>query len=180
MGFTPWASTLSGLTYSDIAAAGSPAAQWDILPTAAKLQIIGFVGFLELWGEGAIGDDHYMKGGKPGLFPSFAPLREKLGHPAFDLFDPFGFSKNKTPEQKERGLLIELNNGRLAMIGIFGFLAAASVEGSVPFLSGKIAHYDGEVMAPFAAGDQSLLFVSDMLKFPHLDSWAKLFPTYWN
>merc|ERR1712070_1297456 len=161
----PWATSLSGLTYADISAAGSPAAQWDALPTAAKLQIFGLIFLLEVWGEGsnnlaAAGEKHYMKGGKPGFYPSF---------------DPFGFSKNKTPEQKERGLLVEINNGRAAMIGIGGFVSAASVEGSVPALSGLIKHYDGEVMAPFSATDASLPYVSEMLNFPHLDAWSKLF-----
>ena len=46
----PW--NLTGDTpFSEIAKAGGPADQWDALPTNAKLQIIGFVGFLEWWGE---------------------------------------------------------------------------------------------------------------------------------
>ena len=166
----PWPS-VSGVDLYSIAA---PAAQWDAVPTAAKLQILGFIGLLELWGEGQM-SPHYLKGGKPGEYPSFAKAKETIGHPLFDLFDPFGFSKNKTPEQKERGLLVEINNGRAAMIGIFGFISAASVEGSVPVLAGKIAHYDGETMAPFSAADASLPYVSEMLNFPHLDAWSKLF-----
>ena len=64
----PWALTGGGLTHADLSALGSPAAQWDALPTFGKLQIIGFIGLLELWGE--INPDgstpHYMRGGKPG------------------------------------------------------------------------------------------------------------------
>ena len=56
--------------------------------------------------------------------------------------------KYKTEEQKARGRLVELNNGRLAMIGLFGFVAEAQVPGSVPFLKGVIAPYAGDVMAP--------------------------------
>ena len=44
---------------------------------------------------------------------------------------------------------MEINNGRLAMIGIMGFLAAEKVPGSVPFLDGIVAPYSGDVMAPF-------------------------------
>jgi len=162
--YFPWATSLDGTTYADIAAAGSPPAQWDAVPTNAKWQIFFFIAGLELWSECAM-DKHYMKGGKPGAFPSFAPIRNEIGHPTLDLFDPFGFSKNKTPEQKERGLLIELNNGRLAQLGIMAFVSEARVPGSVPALSGKIAPYSGEVMAPWAASDASVPLVSEMLKF---------------
>ena len=42
-----------GGRYDQIAAAGGPADQWDALPTNAKLQIILFVGLLELYSESA-------------------------------------------------------------------------------------------------------------------------------
>jgi len=69
---------------------------------------------------------------------------------ALNYYDPFGKNKNMSAEQKERGLRKELNNGRLAMLGIFGFLSEAKIEGSVPALKGVISHYDGEFMAPLA------------------------------
>lgn len=55
-----------------------------------------------------------------------------------------------TDEQKERRLVAEINNGRLAMLGIFGFISEGASEGAVPALKGIIPHYDGDVMAPFA------------------------------
>eukprot|EP00966_Prymnesium_polylepis_P063947 1483306-Prymnesium_polylepis.1 len=67
--------------------------------------------------------------------------------------DPFKWSKKMTPEKKALRLNMELNNGRLAMIGLMGFLSAQKIEGSVPLLKGIVAPYDGEVMAPlFGAG----------------------------
>jgi hypothetical protein len=163
----PWKTTLSGITYDDIAAAGGPADQWDALPTGAKLQIILFVGFLELLSENnyvlaASGNTHYMRGGKPGAFPS---LKKVIPHPIpFDLFDPFGFQKGKSDEWKSTKLLAEINNGRLAMLGIMAFLAESKVPGSVPALGGLgIKPYAGEIMAPFASADAGLPFVSDML-----------------
>jgi hypothetical protein len=159
----PWATTLSGTTYADIAAAGSPPAQWDAVPTNAKWQIFFLIAGLELWSECAM-DKHYMKGGKPGAFPSFEPIRKEIGHPTLDMIDPFGLSKNKTPEQKEKGLLVELNNGRLAQIGIMAFVSEARVPGSVPGLAGmNIAPYSGEVMAPWGPADTSVLYVKEML-----------------
>merc|ERR1711957_276406 len=67
------------------------------------------------------------------------------------LYDPFGLSKKMTPEVKAKRLNIEVNNGRLAMIGIFGFMAADAVPNSVPLLKDIAQAYDGNIMAPFAA-----------------------------
>ena len=123
-------STTSGIKFADIAAAGGPADQFDALPTNAKLQLLLVIGFFEWWSEnsyalGLSGEKHYMRGGKPGFFPSFKGGNGGIPHPVpFDLFDPFGLSKNATPQQKETGLLREINNGRLAMIGIVRDAAA--------------------------------------------------------
>lgn len=44
----------------------------------------------------------------------------------------------------------EINNGRLAMIGLFGFLAEGAIPGSVPALKGLIpASGAVNVMSPF-------------------------------
>jgi hypothetical protein len=68
-----------------------------------------------------------MKGGKPGAFPS---LKGVMPHPVpLDLWDPFGFTSKMSAEKKEKSLLAEINNGRLAMIGIIGFLSEAKVRG---------------------------------------------------
>merc|ERR1719443_1757555 len=115
----PWKLT-GDVAYADISAAGSPPEQWDALPTASKVQILLFIGLLESISEssyilGESGNSHYMKGGKAGAFPS---IKNIFPHPVpLDLYDPLGFSKNATPEKKEKGLLAEINNGRLAMIG---------------------------------------------------------------
>jgi hypothetical protein len=141
----PWPMTFDGTPFpSD---AGSPPEQWDALPYAAKWQIILFIGFLEWYSEAA--GTHYMRGGKPGQYPNFSDSN-LIPHPVpLNLFDPFGFSKNKTEKQKAEGLIKELNNGRLAQIGILGFLAEQKVTGSVPLLTGLVPHYNGEPMAPF-------------------------------
>mmetsp|Transcript_15987 Transcript_15987/g.52042 ORF Transcript_15987/g.52042 Transcript_15987/m.52042 type:complete len:269 (-) Transcript_15987:272-1078(-) len=147
----------------------SPQELWDVTPEAAKWQIILTIAFLEFWRENSYilskeGEQHYMRGGKPGFFPSIK--KGGIPHPVpFDLFDPFGLSKNASPEKKAKGLLAEINNGRLAMLGIMAFVSESKVPGSVPALAGKIAPYSGEVMAPFAASD-NLPFVADMLKSP--------------
>lgn len=150
----PWALTTDGTPHpsTDL----SPPEQWDALPFASKLQIILFVGFLEFYSEltpkGGAGDSsfltHYTKGGIPGKYPDF----DAVPHPVpFNLFDPFGLSKNMSDETKERRLRAELNNGRLAMLGIFGFACAQKIPGSVPLLDGIVKQYDGEFMAPFSA-----------------------------
>ena len=73
------------------------------------------------------GQAHYMRGGKPGYFPS---LKKNIPHPIpFDLWDPFGFTKKMSDEKKAASLRAEVNNGRLAMLGIMGFLAESKVRG---------------------------------------------------
>ena len=89
-----------------------------------------------------------MRGGKPGDFPDFDASVIPGG--ALNLFDPLGWSKGRSEEDKASGLKKEINNGRLAMIGIMGFLAEGKVEGSVPLLKGVIPSYAGEPMAPFS------------------------------
>jgi len=168
--YFPWALTTSGITHADISAAGGPADQWDALPTAAKLQILGVIGFLEMFSETstylkADGTEHYVRGGKPGYFPKLSRTDAlAFPHPVpLNLWDPFGFTSKMTPERKEKALLAEINNGRLAQIGIFG-LISASKGLQVPILDGLgIKPYAGEVMAPFSSGDTSLPYVSEML-----------------
>jgi len=147
----PWANTLEGAPFpgTDL----SPEQQWDALPGNAKWQIIFVIGLLELWDEAKGGDperSHYMKGGRPGDYPSFQLFRDEV-HPVLDLYDPFGFNKKQSQEKKDRRLLMEINNGRLAMLGIFGFLCADTIPGSVPALNDIAIPYSGDVMAPFAA-----------------------------
>jgi len=164
------------ISFSDISAAGGPADQWDALPSAAKLQILGVIGFLEMWSETSSvlkmdGQEHYVRGGKPGYFPKLSRTDEmKFPHPVpLNLWDPFGFTSKMSPERKEKALLAELNNGRLAQIGIIG-LISASKGLQVPVLDGLgIKPYAGEVMAPFSSGDVGLPFVADMLKYSYLN-----------
>jgi hypothetical protein len=142
----------------------SPTALWQGIPDEAKYQILLTIGLLEIYSEAAMAKSpemggHYMRGGKPGEFPPLVikgkVLTDKGGnmllpHPVpLNLYDPFGLSKNKSAEAKAKGLKIEINNGRLAMIGLMGFLSEGAIPGSVPFLTGKIPS-SGEinVMSP--------------------------------
>mmetsp|Transcript_150 Transcript_150/g.275 ORF Transcript_150/g.275 Transcript_150/m.275 type:complete len:250 (+) Transcript_150:22-771(+) len=148
----PWAQTLAGAPHpgTDL----SPPEQWDAIPLGAKLQIMFFVGFLEIYSEltpaeGAAGGQiHYTKGGQPGKYPTFDAIPHSV---PFDLYDPFKFHTGLTAESKEKRLRAEINNGRLAQLGIFGFLCAQTIPGSVPALEGVVKPYSGEVMAPFEA-----------------------------
>merc|ERR1711933_272642 len=134
---------LPAISFADISAAGSPGDMWDALPTAGKLQILLVVGFLEMHGENSIaleadGEKHYVRGGKPGYYPSF---KGRYPHPVpLELWDPFGFTKKLSPERKAKGLIVP----GLDTLGL--------------------ARYSGEYMAPFTAADSALYFVEDMAK----------------
>merc|ERR1711924_384128 len=126
------------LPYRGYVANCTPQEQWDNIPLLGKLQIITVVGMLESYGEGA-GDPegyvHYTKGGFPGYFPPIAG-RAGFGQVTLNLYDPLGwFNEDK---DKVRGRQVEINNGRLAMLGIFSLLSEAKVPGAVPPLAGLI------------------------------------------
>jgi hypothetical protein len=161
----PWPLSNSLPDYSSFEGLSAPAV-WDAIPTASKLQILIVIGFFEFWSESRYvleseGQAHYMRGGKPGYFPTF----KEIPHPVpLNLFDPFGFTKKLSEEQKARKLNIEINNGRLAMLGLMSLVSEAKVPGAVPLLAGLIKKYDGQPMAPFTENDQSLGFVKEMLQ----------------
>merc|ERR1719454_1645542 len=151
----------------------SPPELWQNIPAEAKWQILLTIGLFEFYSEAAMAKSpgqggHYMRGGKPGYFPPFnLPKGEKgksgvgtledadggplLPHPVpLNLYDPFGFNKNKSDEWKASKLKIEINNGRLAMIGLMSLLSEGAVPGSVPGLKGLIpATGEINVMSPF-------------------------------
>jgi len=147
----PWPMTLEGESFPSLAL--SPPEQWDSLPFASKLQIILFVGFLEWYSEltpveGSEAEiPHYCKGGVPGKYPTFEAIPHPM--PFKTLYDPLDLHKNVSAENKERRLRAEINNGRLAMLGIFRFLCAQTITGSVPLLNGVLEPYSGEVIVPF-------------------------------
>jgi len=149
----PWALAGELPDYSSFEGLSAPAV-WDAIPYASKMQIILVIGFFEFWSESTYvlekeGAKHYMRGGKPGYFPTF----NEIPHPVpLNLYDPLKLNKNKSDEWKAKKLNVEINNGRLAMLGLFGFISEAKIPGSVPALSGMIKPYAGEVMAPFIVG----------------------------
>merc|ERR1712182_154087 len=66
-----------------------------------------------------------------------------------NLYDPLGwFNEDK---DKVRGRQVEINNGRLAMLGLFSLLAESKAPGAVPPLAGLIPEYSGNYMVPFEA-----------------------------
>jgi hypothetical protein len=164
----PWPLATSLPDYSSFEGLSAPAV-WDATPQAGRIQILLVIGFFEIWSESSYvlkqdGQTHYMRGGKPGYFPTF----NEIPHPVpFNLFDPFGFLKNAPEEKKATKLIAELNNGRLAMLGLMSLIAEARVPGAVPALAGKIKQYNGDVMGPWSAKDANMMFVPDMIDFMH-------------
>merc|ERR1711959_300424 len=107
MGISAATANLPVISFADISAAGGPADQWDALPSAAKLQILVVIGFLEMWGETSTvlkldGEAHYVRGGKPGYYPKLNRKDDAaFPHPVpLNLWDPFGFTSKMSPERK--------------------------------------------------------------------------------
>merc|ERR1719440_2765330 len=148
----------------------SPTALWEGIPYEAKVQIILGIGIFEFYSEAAAAKGvgmggHYMSGGKPGFFPPFkgsstgtvkgvvadAEGLPLLPHPVpLNLYDPFNLNAKKDDAWKAKRLQMEINNGRLAMIGLMSMLSEGAVPGSVPALKGVVPATGAiNVMAPF-------------------------------
>jgi len=95
-----------------------PLDAWAAVPEGGKSQIVVIIGLSEIISE-CVGT-HYTKGG---------PTPEII-------FPPIDFSKVDADTLKLKRSR-ELNNGRLAMIAIISFCAAANIPGSVPVLAGS-------------------------------------------
>eukprot|EP00543_Licmophora_paradoxa_P008356 CAMPEP_0202441424 /NCGR_PEP_ID=MMETSP1360-20130828/927_1 /ASSEMBLY_ACC=CAM_ASM_000848 /TAXON_ID=515479 /ORGANISM="Licmophora paradoxa, Strain CCMP2313" /LENGTH=203 /DNA_ID=CAMNT_0049056403 /DNA_START=29 /DNA_END=640 /DNA_ORIENTATION=+ len=91
---------------------------WCAVPEAGKEQIIFTIFLAEIITESA--ETHYTKGG---ALPTI-------------VFPPIDFSSVDAETLKVKQSR-ELNNGRLAMISIMSFVAAANIPGSVPALAGN-------------------------------------------
>mmetsp|Transcript_19424 Transcript_19424/g.21710 ORF Transcript_19424/g.21710 Transcript_19424/m.21710 type:complete len:264 (+) Transcript_19424:52-843(+) len=122
----PWPSTDLG-----------PEAQWDALPLDFKLYIVLGVGFLEILDE-CDPEGHYMRGREPGRVYFYQG------------------DTRRTAEELADGRVKEINNGRLAMLGIMAFVSSASIPGSVPLLNSISIPYSGNFWAPFQ-GDFTFL-----------------------
>jgi hypothetical protein len=132
----------------------SPQEQWDNIPLIGKLQILVFVGMLESYGEGAGQPDgyvHYTKGGLPGYYPPI--VGGGGGQISLNLYKPFDIFPEQDEAQKARGRQVEINNGRLAMLGLISVLAQSlPSHDATPVLSAiaGFPEYSGNVMIPFS------------------------------
>jgi hypothetical protein len=102
-----------GVTFESLSSM-APRDAWAAVPENGKNQIIGFIFVLEIVTE--LIKPHYTKAGKEPYPPMIKTEKYVDATRLRDLQDK------------------ELNNGRLAMIGMMGFSAAATIPGSVPFL----------------------------------------------
>ena len=96
-----------------------------------------------------VGDvPHYTApGGKPGYYPPMKGNRPEL---LFDLYKPFDIFTEQMEEEKARGRLVEVNNGRAAMLGLMAVLSESKglVVPPLDYIDG-FPKYSGDIMLPF-------------------------------
>jgi len=111
--------SLDGTQFADIVNT-NPFLEWDAVPFGGKLQALIAAAVIELNAE-----QKSIDGGKIGEMPVLKAWLPWI--PQGEAKDPVAKAK------REKSLLSELKNGRLAMIGIASFYAAETIPGSVPF-----------------------------------------------
>jgi len=119
--FWPGAIDNDGLKFADLGT--NPLAAWDAIPLNGQLQVWLAIGLIEIsdpMSTALLTEDcsPMLDGGKTGL-----------------QFDPAGFASRMDPEKMLAKQNTELNNGRLAMIGIISFFTAANYANTVPLLT---------------------------------------------
>ena len=132
----PGAIDMSGTTFESLGQGGLLEA-WDKMPFDGKQAIVAAIGGIESVFEAQ--KPHYVMGGTPGKIRLTGSTKGALE----DKYDAATLKKKRD---------MELANGRLAMIGMAGFVAARLDEGSVPALTklGFAADYSGGLpYAPF-------------------------------
>jgi len=167
----PFDLTMGGDKFASLGT-GNPLLAWDNVSDKGKWSILGFIGLLEVLGEAE--KPHYMRGGKSGthdLVWSVSPRgyvsrtrrraardgpwtgrgATRIVRRARAPLRYFGskYISGKSEEARLRSRTAEINNGRLAMIGIMSFIAASTVPGSVPYFTEDLMQYSGSVWAPF-------------------------------
>ena len=136
------------LPYRGYVADVTPQEQWDNIPVIGKLQILTFVGMLESYGEIPGDVPHYTApGGLPGYYP---PIKGNRPEILFDLYKPFDIFAEQTEEEKSRGRLVEVNNGRAAQLAIIALLSESKglVVPPLDYIEG-FPKYSGDCMVPF-------------------------------
>ena len=122
----PGAIDVNGDSFASLGSTKLPLETWDAIPASGRIQLITAIGGMEWVFEAQ--QPHYLRGGTPGairLTPGTAPWHASG-------YDPMGKYDAET-RQKKRNM--ELANGRLAMLGMAGFVAAEKIPGSVPILA---------------------------------------------
>jgi hypothetical protein len=105
-----------------------PFEAWSGVPMLGQVQILLAIAGIEWLSESRDPDGHYTLTGKPGNLKFIPFITGRF-------WDPVGFTSKLSPEERARKLDAELKNGRMAMIGIIGCVAATSIPGSVPLLA---------------------------------------------
>merc|ERR1719313_3273049 len=119
-----------GVSFESLSKMG-PFVAWNAVPLFGQIQILWTIAGLEHASECLDPAGHYTKGGTPGNLKFLK-----------NFWDTPGFLKRASPEKLAEYRLAELKNGRLAMIGIAGAIAAGNIPGSVSLLEN----------APFVTG----------------------------